>query len=123
MEEFYYVVEYKEKKMPVRIFRINVGVRRNGLNNAVRSLMAFSRFELERYTAHTNKFGMWADRPFSFDVKAESQFDMLLEREVLVLLCSIEKPIVECADVKELYAHIGYDKARKAYTRPPTLDT
>lgn len=120
--EFYYVVEHREK-MPVRIFRINVGVRRTGLNNAVRSLMAFSRFELARHTAHTNKFGMWSDRPFSFDVKSQSQYEMLLERDVVVFLCSIEKPIVECADVKELYAHIGYDKARKAYTPRPTLDT
>lgn len=114
--EFYFVVERHNGKA-VCIYKINVGVRRIGLNNAVRSLMALGRFELDNFTNYSREHGMFAERPVSFDVKSDSQFEMM--KDQYAQLAPLDKvKVVECATVHDLYRHIGYDRVKKVLTPP-----
>lgn len=116
--EFYYVVQREDEK-PVHVFRISVGVRHSGLNNAVRSLMAFANFELDRFSEHSEKHGMWAPRGKSFSIRSESQFEIVREKTYGAYGIDVDNlPTTQCANPTELFNAIGYDPKRKRYTGP-----
>lgn len=120
-QDYYYVLEHHENKI-AKVHRVDVGIRRIGLNAQVRSMQAFADFESNRkIKAFNNAAQPNTFLPRSFRVMSSGQYQAALERNdaladfVANELLTYGVAFAEHSGPKTFCESIGYDRVKKRF--------